>query len=99
GRPVPELLDLVEHLAPVRPVGLFGALRALGPLVVPSARAWAADPDHPLFGDAGRLLADHADERDIPLLLAALERLAGEWCGHDRLTAGLARVLAGSPPS
>lgn len=99
GRPVPELLDIVEHLAPAQPPGLFGALRTLGPLVAPAARRWAADPDHPLFADAAHLLAEHADEQDIPVLLAALDRLADKWCGYDSLTEGLARILTDAPPA
>ncbi len=74
GHPVPRLLDVVEQLALGRPPGLFGALRAQGRLVVPLARAWAADPDRPLFLDAPHLLAEHGDGRDIPVLLAALDR-------------------------
>ncbi|WP_203901341.1 hypothetical protein [Virgisporangium aliadipatigenens] len=97
GRPIPEILDLVDRLAPARPAGLFGALRALGPQVTPPARAWAADPDHPLFRDAPHLLAAHGDEQDIPVLLAALDLCADDWCGYDVLTEGLARILAGSP--
>jgi hypothetical protein len=99
GRPVPELLDVVERLAPARPPGLFGALRAQGPSVVRQARAWSADPDHPLFCDAPHLLAEHGDERDIPVLLAALDQLADTWCGYDTLTEGLTRILTGSPPA
>jgi hypothetical protein len=99
GRPVPELLDIVEHLAPARPPGLFGALRTLGPLVAPAARRWGADPDHPLFADAAHLLAEHGDEQDIPVLLAALDRLADKWCGYDSLTEGLARILTHAPPA
>jgi hypothetical protein len=99
GRPVPDLLDLVEHLAPVQPAGLFGALRTLGCLVAPAARGWAADPDHSLFGDAAHLLAEHGHEQDIPVLVAALDRLADQWCGYDRLTEGLARILTDSPPA
>lgn len=99
GRPVPEVLDLVDRLAPVRPAGLFGVLRQLGPQVVAPARAWAGDRDHPLFRDAPHLLADHGDEQDIPVLLAALDRLADDWCGHDVLAEGLARILAGSSPA
>jgi hypothetical protein len=99
GRPVPQLLDVVEHLAPARPPGLFGALRAQGSLVVPLARTWAVDPDHPLFLDAPHLLAEHGDERDMPVLLAALDRLADQWCGHDVLTEGLTRMLTDAPPA
>ena len=99
GRPVPELLDLVEHLAPARPAGLLGALRLLGPLVVPAARRWAADAEHPLFHHAPDLLAAHGDEQDIPVLLAALDQLTDGWCGYDCLTEGLARILADSPPA
>ena len=99
-RPVPELLDVVELLATVNPLGLFGALRAQAGLVVPQARAWAANPDHPLFLDAPHLLAEHGDERDMPLLLAALDQLADQWCGIDTLTEGLTRILtSASPPA
>ncbi|GAB2925162.1 hypothetical protein GCM10027280_10560 [Micromonospora polyrhachis] len=99
GRPVPELLDLIEHLAPARPAGLLGALRLLGPLGVPAARRWAADAEHPLFHHAPDLLAAYGDGQDIPVLLAALDQLTDRWCGYDRLTEGLARILAGSPPA
>lgn len=99
GRPVPEILDLVDRLAPARPGGLFGVLRALGPQVALPARTWAADPDHPLFRDAPHLLAPHGGEQDIPVLLAALDRLGDDWCGYDILTEGLARILADSPPT
>jgi hypothetical protein len=99
GWTVPETLDLVDRLAPLRPAGLFGVLRALGPELAPPARSWAADPDHPLSLDAPHLLAAHGDERDVPVLFAALDRLTDDWCGHDVLTEGLARILAGSPPT
>jgi hypothetical protein len=79
GRPVAELLDVVEQIAPIRPAGLFGALRVLGPQVVPAARCWAREPDHPLFDDAPHLLAAHGDEHDLPVLLAALDRLIDHW--------------------
>ncbi|WP_345638087.1 hypothetical protein [Rugosimonospora acidiphila] len=99
GHPVPQLLDVAERLALARPPGLLGALGAQGRLVVPLARAWASDPDHPLFLDAPHLLAQHGDVQDIPVLLAALDRLADRWCGHDTLTEGLARILADAPDS
>jgi hypothetical protein len=95
--PVPELLDVVEQLAPARPAGLFGALLALGTLAAPAARRWAADADHPLFRSARHLLAEHGDERDLPVLLAALDRHPDDWCPYDDLAEGLARILAGSP--
>ncbi|GIH21589.1 hypothetical protein [Rugosimonospora africana] len=47
-----------------------------------------------MFLDAPHLLAEHGDVRDVPVLLAALERLADRWCGYDTLTEGLARILA-----
>ncbi|MEU8008886.1 hypothetical protein [Micromonospora parva] len=97
ARPVPDLLDAVEQLAAERQAGLFGALRVLGPQVLPAARGWAADPEHPLFDAAAHLLAEHGEEQDIPSILAALDRLTDEWCGHDRLTEGLARILTTSP--
>jgi len=68
-------------------------LRALGPQIVPPARSWAANPDHPLSRDAPYLLAEHGDEHDIPMLVAALDRLIDDWCGYDALTEGLARIL------
>lgn len=97
ARPVPELLDAVEQLAAERQAGLFGALRVLGSQVVPAARGWAADAEHPLFDAAAHLLAEHGDEQDIRAILAALDRLTDEWCGHDRLTEGLARILTNAP--
>ncbi|WP_200211524.1 hypothetical protein [Micromonospora coerulea] len=99
GRPIPELLDLVERVAPARPAGLFGALRTLGPQILPHARAWAADADHPLFRDAPHLLAEQGDEQDIAVLFAALDQLGDEWCGYDVLSEGLARILATAPPA
>ncbi|GIJ35037.1 hypothetical protein [Micromonospora sediminimaris] len=96
ARPVPELLDAVEQLAAERQAGLFGALRVLGPQVLSAARGWAVDTEHPLFDAAAHLLAEHGDEQDIPAIRAALDRLTDEWCGHDRLTEGLARILASS---
>ncbi|WP_232425375.1 hypothetical protein [Pseudofrankia inefficax] len=99
GKPVPELLDLVEHLAPLGSSTLVRALHPLGRLVAPPARTWAADPTHPLFRYAPDLLADHGDEQDIPTLLTALDGLADQWCGWDQLTAGIARILSGLPPT
>ncbi|MEW2477666.1 hypothetical protein AB0875_28210 [Micromonospora gifhornensis] len=97
ARPVPELLDAVEQLATERQAGLFGALRVLGPQVLPAARGWAVDTEHPLFDAAAHLLGEHGEEQDIPVIRAALDRLTDEWCGHDRLTEGLARILASTP--
>jgi hypothetical protein len=74
-------------------------LQALGPQIAAPARSWAANPDHPLFRDAAHLLAAHGDEQDLPVLLAALDQLADDWCGFDTLTEGLARILAGSTPA
>ncbi|WP_035924284.1 hypothetical protein [Pseudofrankia saprophytica] len=99
GHAVPELLELVEQLRAARAPGLTRALHTLGPLVVPAARTWAADSDHPLFHDAPDLLAEHGDEQDIPTLLTALDRLADQWCGYDQLTAGLTRIVAALPPN
>ncbi|OHV57970.1 hypothetical protein [Pseudofrankia sp. BMG5.36] len=99
--PMPELLDVVEQLAPTRPPGLRSTLFSLGPLIAPPARTWATDPDHPLFPDAAYLLAKHGDEQDIPLLLTAVDELthSGQWCGYDQLAEGLARILAPLPPT
>ena len=96
-RPVPEVLDLVEQLAPLRPHGLLGALRLLGARVVPQARVWAADPDHPLCAEAPDLLAAYGDEQDIPVLVRQFEELSPAWCGYETVAEGLARILAGSP--
>ncbi|MGC4896978.1 hypothetical protein [Micromonospora sp. DT31] len=97
GRPVPELLDVTEQLAAERQAGLFGALRVLGPQIVPTARRWSGDSAHPLHDAAAHLLAEHGEEQDMPTILAALDRLTDDWCGHDRLTEGLARILADHP--
>lgn len=66
----------------------------LGALAVPEARrAWAADERDWLSWTGIRVLAEHGEAQDLPALireLAAREK-ARQWCGPDRLAAGLAR--------
>jgi hypothetical protein len=96
-RRLPQLLGLVEQIAPARPARLFDALRLIGPEVAPPARAWLADRNHPLSRSAAHLLAEHGDARDIPALFGEFQRRSGLWCGYETFTEGLARMLAHSP--
>lgn len=95
-RPVPDVLEVVEQIAPLNPPSLHGVLRLVGPPVVGPARTWAVNPDHPLHHSAPHLLAVLGDDADIPVLLAAIDQM-DDWCGYDTLTEGLARILSCSP--
>jgi hypothetical protein len=78
GRPVPEIFDLVDRLAPMRPTGLFGVRRLLGneqdlPVLL-TAVDRLADDDwcgyDALTESLARILADsspgvHADTRTV----------------------------------
>jgi len=100
--PDPHLIDLVDGMlaadraAVARssvPLGM--ALDRLGPLAVPAARGWAADPGHPLRWTAFRLMAAYGDAIDAPLLIAGLDGLDGradDLCGYHELVTGLARI-------
>ncbi|MGP8304426.1 hypothetical protein ACTPOK_42355 [Streptomyces inhibens] len=98
GRPPePDLIPLVPGLGTVdgeRPLPwLVRAVERLGSLAVPEARVWAADERGWLSWTGIRILAEHGEAQDLPALmreLAAHEE-ARQWCGPDRLAAGLAR--------
>ncbi|WP_127508793.1 hypothetical protein [Actinoplanes solisilvae] len=71
------------------------ALSLLGPQALPTARRWAATPQHPMRWSAQRLLAAHGDETDVPALLTAwdwLDSRPENRCGYDTLATGLARI-------
>ncbi|MEV7117357.1 hypothetical protein [Kitasatospora griseola] len=99
--PVPEILPLVPELFTTvpaelgaRPLPRLGrVVERLGVLAVGDARVWAAS-DRPWLARLGlAVLARHGEVRDLPPLLAELERqwAAGQWCGSDDLADGLAR--------
>lgn len=99
GRPPePDLIPLVPSLGTVDgrwPLPWLGrTVERLGALAVPAARrAWAADERDWLSWTGIRVLAEHGEAQDLPALvreLAAREE-ARQWCGPDRLAAGLAR--------
>jgi hypothetical protein len=96
--PEPRLLDITDQLA-ARPdvmrIGLFHALKKLGPQTARHARQWARSPSHPLWWRAVVTLTEHGEPADIPALLAALDRLDSDkddWCGYDALARGFARL-------
>jgi hypothetical protein len=107
GRPPePGLIPLVSSLRsstglPQGPSGqeelplplLGAAVRALGPLAVPAARAWAVDRRGWLAWIGCTVLAAHGTERDLPFLVVKLAGMwaRGEWCGPSRVAEGLAR--------
>jgi hypothetical protein len=76
--------------------GLVKALRALGPAATDRARAWTTGDDPPLADHAVTVLADHGDQRDIPLLLTALAEAAHDenWCAAETPARGLGRLRA-----
>ncbi|MGI5170934.1 hypothetical protein ACQEU3_41940 [Spirillospora sp. CA-253888] len=60
------------------------------------ARRWAAVPDHSRYWSAAQVLADEGDERDVPALLEAVDRVHARggglgWC-YGALVEGLARI-------
>ncbi len=93
--PAPELLDLADRIQELNLPFLGSAIQRLGPLALTPARAWAAQPGHPLSWTGEQILADHGDQTDIPALLATLRQLdAGPgWCGYDTITEGLTRIV------
>lgn len=98
--PQPALLDLAAGLPPADLRGPFGrtlgaALEDLGTAAVPLARAWAAQPGHPMAWRAATILAGHGDGSDVPALLDAWawrDRREDDLCGYDLLAEGLARI-------
>ena len=96
----PVILDLAE-IASLRNAfgqtpGLGGALRALGPAAADRARAWTTGNDQPLADHAVAVLADHGDQRDIPMLLTTLAKAAHDdnWCAAEDPARGLGRLRA-----
>ncbi len=95
--PEPDLISLVSGLGTVdgeRPLPWLGrAVERLGALAVPEARIWAADDRDWLSWTGIRVLAEHGDAQDLPALIRALaaHEESRQWCGPDRLAAGLAR--------
>jgi hypothetical protein len=74
---------------------LARAVRMLQERALPLARQWAVDQDHPMCWRGTGVLAAHGDESDLPVLLAAWDRLDDDpedLCGYDILTTGLARI-------
>lgn len=101
GRPPePGLIPFVPGLADVNgelPLpGLPRAVERLGVLAVPEARAWVVDERPWLSWTGIRVLAEHGEVQDLPVLvdeLAAHEQ-ARQWCGPSVLADGLARFGA-----
>ncbi|MGW2558235.1 hypothetical protein ACWCXB_03110 [Streptomyces sp. NPDC001514] len=98
GRPPePALISLVPGLGTVDDErslpGLARAIERLGALAVPEARVWAADERPWLSWTGIRVLAEHGEAQDLPVLMNELSahEEARRWCGPDRLAAGLAR--------
>ncbi|MEU3922288.1 hypothetical protein [Streptomyces sp. NPDC029004] len=98
GRPPePDLIPLVPGLGTVDgrwPLPwLIRAVERLGALAVPEARAWATDERDWLSWTGIRVLAEHGETQDLPTLIRELAAHdeARQWCGPDRLAAGLAR--------
>jgi hypothetical protein len=98
GRPSePALIPLVPRLGTADgewPLpGLTRAVERLGALAVPEARVWATDERPWLSWTGIRVLAQHGEAQDLPVLIdeLAAQAQAGKWCGPDRLAAGLAR--------
>ncbi|PYC88093.1 hypothetical protein C7C46_01645 [Streptomyces tateyamensis] len=91
------LIPLVPSLVTAdgrRPLPVLSrAVRRLGALAVPAAREWATDA-RPWLSWAGKMvLAEHGETRDLPVLIGELVAhwKARDWCGPERLAAGLAR--------
>ncbi|MFF3457070.1 hypothetical protein ACFYXH_22660 [Streptomyces sp. NPDC002730] len=98
GRPPePDLIPLVPELGTVDgkwPLPWLGrAVERLGALAVAEARAWATDERDWLSWTGILVLAEHGEAQDLPVLIRELagHEEAGQWCGPERLAAGLAR--------
>jgi hypothetical protein len=95
----PVVLDLAEELLPRRPHGYAGpicrAVRDLGVLALPRARAWAA-PGNGCADVGVDILAVHGDDEDVPLLVANLDDAlaAGDWGAAVDPVKGLGRLRA-----
>lgn len=95
--PDPALLEIVDDLvagnAPVPLVGLRRAVERLGAVAVDPARRWAA-AGAPFSSLGLRILSEHGDENDIPVLLAGFDRQVKnrEWDGLGRLADAFARI-------
>ncbi|MER5351339.1 hypothetical protein ABT093_13510 [Kitasatospora sp. NPDC002551] len=95
--PEPGLLPLVPSLGSAdgeRPMPLLPrAVRRLGPVAVPAAREWAGSGTGWLAELGCRVLTEHGEVADIPVLVADLERdwVEKRWCGPVHTARGLAR--------
>ncbi|MFE4519648.1 hypothetical protein ACFRMQ_36365 [Kitasatospora sp. NPDC056783] len=95
--PEPGLVPLVpslgtadgRHSLPL----VTGLLAKLGAHAMPAARAWAASDTRWLAWEGLRVLSEHGEPQDVPVLLARLERdWAGRtWCGPMFMARGLGR--------
>ena len=76
--------------------GMSPALRSLGPTAVQRARRWAQGADSMLAQFGEQVLAEHGQDRDIPVLLAALQHAADdqEWGAAEVPARGLGRLRA-----
>ena len=75
--------------------GMPQALSRLGPAAVPRARTWVMG-GAPLAELGLRVLAEHGDPADVPVLLTALRRAISEeaWCFAEIPAQGLGRLRA-----
>ncbi|TQF07759.1 hypothetical protein E6W39_34690 [Kitasatospora acidiphila] len=95
--PEPGLIPMVPTLLTAdgrRPLPLLSrAVDRLGALAVPAAREWATDPRQWLSWTGMMVLAEHGDTADLPVLIEELSAhwTVRDWCGPDRLAAGLSR--------
>lgn len=95
--PESALIPLVPTLVTAdgeRPLPpLARAVRRLGALAVLAAREWATDARPWLSWTGKMVLADQGEAQDLPVLIGELAAhwKARDWCGPDRLAAGLAR--------
>ncbi|WP_146259300.1 hypothetical protein [Streptomyces tateyamensis] len=104
GRPPePGLIPMVPSLLTAdgeRPLPLLSrAVGPLGALAVPAAREWVTDTRRWLSWTGMRVLAEHGEAQDLPILIGELSAHweAHDWCGPDRRAAGVARFGPGLP--
>ncbi|MEV6977089.1 hypothetical protein [Kitasatospora sp. NPDC093806] len=75
---------------------LIGVVEKLGAAAVPAAREWVGAEQAWLRGLGYRVLVEHGEVEDVPVLVERLERdwVEKRWCGPVRTARGLARFGA-----